>query len=46
MGFKTIPVHLDDGPRYAIRVGLAADLATRFNSKLVGIAATGVPDRR
>jgi len=44
MTFKTITVHLDDGPRCAIRVALAADLATRFDSKVVGIAATGVPD--
>ena len=44
MSFKTITVHLDDGPRCAIRVALAADLAARFDSKLIGIAATGVPD--
>ena len=44
MSFKTIAVHLDDGPRCAIRVGLAASLATRFEGELVGIVPTGVPD--
>ena len=44
MSFKTIAVHLDDGPRCAIRVALAASLATRFEGKLVGITPTGVPD--
>jgi nucleotide-binding universal stress UspA family protein len=44
MTFKTIAVHLDDGPRCAIRVALAASLATRFEGMLVGITPTGVPD--
>ena len=44
MSFKTIAVHLDDGPRCAIRVALAASLATRFEGKLIGIVPTGVPD--
>ena len=44
MSFKTIAVHLDDGPRCAIRVALAASLATRFEGMLVGITPTGVPD--
>ena len=44
MSFKTIAVHLDDGPRCATRVVLAASLATRFEGKLIGIAPTGVPD--
>jgi nucleotide-binding universal stress UspA family protein len=44
MSFKTIAIHLDDGPRCAIRVALAASLATRFEGKLVGIVPTGVPD--
>jgi len=44
MSFKTIAVHLDDGPRCAIRAALAASLATRFEGKLVGIVPTGVPD--
>ena len=44
MSYKTIAVHLDDGPRCAARIALAADLARRFGGRLVGIAATGVPD--
>ena len=44
MSFKTIAVHLDDRPRCAIRVTLAASLAARFEGKLVGITPTGVPD--
>ena len=44
MSFKTITVHVDDGPRCAIRVALAGSLATRFEGKLVGITPTGVPD--
>jgi nucleotide-binding universal stress UspA family protein len=44
MSFKTIAVHLDGGPRCAIRIALAASLATRFEGKLLGITPTGVPD--
>jgi nucleotide-binding universal stress UspA family protein len=44
MSFKRITVHLDDGPRCAVRVALAAYLATIFDSKVVGIAPTGIPD--
>jgi nucleotide-binding universal stress UspA family protein len=44
MSFKTITVHLDDGPRCAIRVAVAAGLARRFEGRLVGIAPTGVAD--
>ena len=44
MSYKTITVHLDDGPRCAVRVELATRLATRFSSRLVGIAPTGLPD--
>jgi len=44
MSFKTIAIHLDDGPRCAIRITLAASLATRFEGKLIGIVPTGVPD--
>ena len=44
MSYKTIAVHLDSGPRCAARIALAADLARRFGGRLVGIAATGVPD--
>jgi len=44
MSFKTIAIHLDGGPRCAVRVALAASLATRFEGKLVGITPTGVPE--
>ena len=44
MSFKAITVHLDDGPRCAMRVALAARLAVRFEGRLVGVAPTGVPD--
>jgi nucleotide-binding universal stress UspA family protein len=37
-------VHLDSGPRCATRVTLAARLAMRHGSRLVGVAPTGVPD--
>ena len=41
---KTIVVHLDSGERCAARVDLAAALARRHGSRLVGVAPTGVPD--
>lgn len=44
MSYKTLVVHLDDGAHCAARVGVAAGLAARFGSRLVGIAATGLPD--
>jgi nucleotide-binding universal stress UspA family protein len=44
MTYKTIAVHLDAGPRCATRVALAARLAVRYGSRLVGIAPTGLPD--
>ena len=44
MSYKTIAVHLEAGPRCATRVALAARLAIRHGSRLVGIAATGLPD--
>ncbi|HSC66039.1 MAG TPA: universal stress protein [Caldimonas sp.] len=44
MSYKTIAVHLDAGPRCATRVELAARLAIRHGSRLVGIAPTGLPD--
>jgi nucleotide-binding universal stress UspA family protein len=44
MSYKTITVHLDAGPRCATRVALAARLAVRHGSRLVGIAPTGLPD--
>lgn len=44
MSYKTIVVHLDDGPCCAARIGIAAGIAARFDGRLVGIAATGLPD--
>jgi|NGEPerStandDraft_6_1074524.scaffolds.fasta_scaffold01424_6 nucleotide-binding universal stress UspA family protein len=44
MSYKTIVIHLDTGPRCALRVDLAAGLAAAHGSHLVGIAATGRPD--
>jgi nucleotide-binding universal stress UspA family protein len=44
MSFKTITVHLDDGPRCAMRVALAARIAVRFEGRLLGIAPTGIAD--
>jgi nucleotide-binding universal stress UspA family protein len=44
MSYKTITVHLDDGPCCAIRVALAAHLALRFEGRLVGVAPSGIPD--
>jgi nucleotide-binding universal stress UspA family protein len=44
MTCKTIVVHLDNGERCAARVELAAAIARRHGSRLVGIAPTGVPD--
>jgi nucleotide-binding universal stress UspA family protein len=44
MSLKTVTIHLDDGPRCAIRVALAARVASGFDGRLVGVAPTGVPD--
>jgi len=44
VSYKTIAVHLEAGPRCATRVALAARLAIRHGSRLVGIAASGLPD--
>ena len=44
MSYKTLAVHLDAGPRCAMRIALAARLALRHGSRLVGIAPTGLPD--
>jgi nucleotide-binding universal stress UspA family protein len=44
MSYKTIAVHLDDDPRCPDRIALAADLARRFQGRVVGIAPIGVPD--
>src|SRR5574341_436208 len=43
MDYKTILVHLNDGPRNAERLGLAFALAADFDSHLVGLYAPGVP---
>ncbi|MEP7299919.1 MAG: universal stress protein [Caldimonas sp.] len=44
MSYKTLLVHLDAGPRCAARIALACDLAARFDSRLVAVAPTGLPD--
>ena len=44
MSYKTLVVHLDDGPRCAARVALAGRLAGQFGARLIGIVATGLPD--
>jgi len=44
MSYRTIAVHLDAGPRCAARIELAARLAVRHGSRVVGIAPTGLPD--
>ena len=42
--WKTILVHLDDGPRCAERVAVAARLAAEHRAQLVGVSPIGVPD--
>jgi nucleotide-binding universal stress UspA family protein len=42
MAFPTILVHVDDGPRVAERIGVAARLALRAGGHLIGAAPTGV----
>ena len=37
MSYRTIAVHLDAGPRCATRVDLAARVAARHGSRLVGV---------
>ncbi|HKY03171.1 MAG TPA: universal stress protein [Burkholderiales bacterium] len=37
--YKSILVHLDNGPHLATRLNLAADLAQRFDSRLAGLYA-------
>jgi nucleotide-binding universal stress UspA family protein len=44
MNWKTILVHLDDEPRCAERVALAAQLAVQHGAHLVGASPTGWPD--
>lgn len=42
MTYKTILVHLDDGPQASARVRLGISLARRFGAHLIGAAPTGV----
>lgn len=42
MDCKTILVHVDDSPRAATRIVLAAQLALRHEAHLIGVALTGV----
>ncbi|ACL60075.1 universal stress protein [Methylobacterium nodulans] len=44
MTYASIMVSLDLGPAAAARVQLAADLAGRFDARLIGVAARHVPD--
>jgi nucleotide-binding universal stress UspA family protein len=44
MTYKTLLVQLDAGARCPARIALAAHLAARFGSHVVGVAATGLPD--
>jgi nucleotide-binding universal stress UspA family protein len=46
MSYRSIAVHLDAGPRCASRTLLALQIAHRWEARLLGIAATGVPDVR
>lgn len=41
MTYRSLLVHLDDGPRCTARVDLAVDLARRFGAHLVGLATAG-----
>lgn len=43
MSYRTILVHLDDTPRTAVRVGVAAQLARMQASHLIGLAPYGLP---
>ena len=46
MSYRSIAVHLDAGPRCAARTMLALQIAHRWEGRLLGVAATGVPDLR
>lgn len=41
--YKTILVHVDNTPRAAARIDVAAQLAASFNAHLIGTAITGLP---
>jgi nucleotide-binding universal stress UspA family protein len=43
MAFKDILVHLDNGPRTAIRLGIAAGLARRSGAQLTGVYVVDIP---
>lgn len=43
MNFRTIVVHVDQAPNSEARMALAAQLAAKQESHLVGVALTGVP---
>ncbi len=43
MTYKTLLVHVDNGPRAATRLGIALDLARAWNAHLVGLHAISVP---
>lgn len=44
MSYRTIVVHLDSGPRCAVRVALAVRLAASQGAHLIGLAPTGLAD--
>ncbi|MCW7540574.1 universal stress protein [Aquabacterium sp. A7-Y] len=44
MSYRTILVHLDETPRCTLRVALAARLARRHESHLLGLAPTGAAE--
>lgn len=44
MEYKTLLVHLDNGPRSALRLELALGCAQRFNAHLVGLFALSEPN--
>lgn len=41
--YRTILVHVDNTPRAATRIDMAAQLARRFDAHLIGTAITGLP---
>ena len=43
MSYKTILLHLDDGPRREERLNLAFETAERFDAHLVGLYVPGLP---
>lgn len=43
MALKDLLVHLDPHPRCSVRLGIAADLARRFNASLTGVQGFDLP---